>query len=312
MAHPAKHTAAPASVVPPKAKRRAPRINWGPYLLLLPSAVLLAVFTIYPMAASGYLALFRANMAFPGQEYIGLENFKTLAESELFRTVLKNTFTFAIGTIPLTVLLALFLAVQLNRKLRSVSLLRAAFFYPTMLPLVSAASIWNFMYNPHYGPVNTLVKFFGGTAQNWLGDPHLALPAVMFVSIWKDAGYFMLFYLAGLQNMPSDVFEAADLDGANRWQQFWRITFPLLTPTTLFVATISFINAFKTVDQIYIMTGGGPQNATNVLLYHIYEVMLTFMDKGMGAAASVVLIVILLAAALFNHFYVDRKVVHYE
>lgn len=307
MAQPALSTA-PSST--PK-KRKASRIIWGPYLLLLPSVVLLAVFTLYPMAASGYLALFKADMAHPVPEFNGVGNFGELFASDVFRQVLKNTMIFALGTIPFTVLLSLFLAVQLNRKIRSVSFLRAAFFYPTMLPLVSAASIWNFMYNPHYGLVNKLVDLFGVPGQNWLGTPSLALPAIMFVSVWKDAGYFMIFYLAGLQSLPSDVFEAADLDGASRWQQFWRISFPLLTPTTLFVATISFINAFKTVDQVFIMTGGGPSNASNLLLYHIFELTFGNWDKGMGAAATVVLIVILLAGALFNHFYVDKKV-HYE
>jgi sn-glycerol 3-phosphate transport system permease protein len=273
--------------------------------------VLLAVFTLYPMVASGYLALFQANLAHKVPEYAGLYNFRELVANENFIKVLKNTVILAVGTIPITVVLALWLATQLNRKLRSVAVLRAAFFYPTMLPLVSAASLWVFMFNPNYGPVNLLVKFFGGHAINWLGTPQYALPAVMLVSVWKDAGYFMIFFLAGLQSLPSDVYEAADLDGASRWQQFWRITFPLVAPTTLFVATISFINAFKTMDQIFVMTQGGPNNATSTLLYFIWEQTFMFMDKGVGAAASAVLILVLLAAALFNHFYVDKKV-HYD
>lgn len=292
-------------------KRRAPSVNWGPYLLLLPSMILLAAFTLYPMLSSGYLALFHANLAHKEPVFAGLENFKTLFASDLFLKSLRNTVVFAIFTIPASVLLAIWLALQLNRRLKSVSFLRAAFFYPTMLPLVSAASVWNFFYNPNYGPVNLLVKLFGGTAHNWLGDPQTALPAVMFVSIWKDAGYFMIFFLAGLQSLPSDVFEAAELDGADRWQQFWKITFPLLSPTTLFVATISFINAFKAMDQIFVMTGGGPENTTSTLLFYIWQQTFQFWDKGMGAAASVVLILILLAVALFNQFYVDKKV-HYE
>lgn len=286
-------------------------MNWGPYLLLLPSAVPLAVFTLYPMVASLYMSLFKANIAYKVPEFTGFGNFAELFASEIFQKVMKNTVLYAVGTIPCAVLLALFLAVQLNRKLKSVAFLRASFFYPTMLPLVSAASLWNFMYNPHYGPVNLLLKFFGLEGVNWLGTPQWALPAIMFVAIWKDAGYFMIFYLAGLQNMPGDLFEAAELDGATPWQRFWRITFPLLAPTTLFVVTIAFINAFKAVDQIFIMTGGGPDNASNLLLYHIWEQTFLFLDKGMGAAASVVLIAILLAAALFNHFYVDKKV-HYD
>jgi sn-glycerol 3-phosphate transport system permease protein len=308
MVQPAARVAPPGT---PMKKGRASRVNWGPYLLLLPSMVLLAVFTLYPMIASGYLALFQANIAHKVPVFNGLGNFADLFSSEIFRKVLKNTVIYAVGTVPLTVLLSLFLAVQLNRKLKSVAFFRATFFYPTMLPLVSAASLWNFMYNPLYGPVNGFLKLFGISGPNWLGTPQWALPAVMFVAVWKDAGYFMIFYLAGLQNMPGDVYEAADLDGASPWQQFWKITFPLLMPTTLFVATISFINAFKAVDQIFVMTGGGPENATNLLLYYIWEQTFSNLDKGMGAAASVVLIAILLAAALFNHFYVDKRV-HYE
>lgn len=305
MAHPAPEVGAAGN----PNKRRAP--NWGPYLLLLPSLILLAVFTLWPMVASGYLALFKANLAHKVPVYNGLENFRDLFASDLFKKALRNTVVFAAVTIPVSVMLAMWLATQVNRKLRTVSLLRAAFFYPTMLPLVSAAAVWNFFYNPNYGPVNLLIKLFGGATHNWLGDPKTALPAVMLVSVWKDAGYFMIFFLAGLQSLPSDVFEAAELDGASRWQQFWRITFPLLSPTTLFVATLSFINAFKTMDQIFVMTGGGPENATQTLLYFIYQQTFEFWDKGMGAAASAVLIVILLAAALFNQFYVDKKV-HYE
>jgi sn-glycerol 3-phosphate transport system permease protein len=300
----------PAPARTPK-RRGAPRLHWGPYLLLLPSVVLLALFTLWPMASSLWSALFYADLAHPDPEWAGLANFQTLFADDHFRQALRNTLIFAVGTIPLTVALALFLATQLNRKLKSVSLLRAAFFYPTMLPLVSAATIWNFMYNPLYGPINLAVKAFGGAPQTFLGSATLALPAIMFVSIWKDAGYFMLFYLAGMQNLPSDVYEAAEIEGAGRWYQFRWITFPLLMPTTLFVATISFINAFKTVDQIYVMTSGGPDNATSLLLYYIFEQTFAFFNKGIGAAASVILILILLAAALFNHLYVDKKV-HYE
>ncbi|MDB4897768.1 MAG: ABC-type sugar transport system, permease component [Firmicutes bacterium] len=307
MAHPAPAVGAAGN----PNKRRAPSFNWGPYLLLLPSLILLAVFTLWPMVASGYLALFTANMAHKVPVYNGIANFKDLFTSDLFIKAFKNTLLFAVVTIPASVVLAMWLATQLNRKLRSVAIVRAAFFYPTMLPLVSAAAVWSFFYNPSYGPVNLAIKLFGGATHNWLGDPKTALPAIMLVSIWKDAGYFMIFFLAGLQSLPSDLFEAAELDGASRWQQFWRITFPLLSPTTLFVATLSLINAFKTMDQIFVMTGGGPENATQTLLYFIYQQTFEFMDRGTGAAASAVLIVILLAVAVFNQFYVDKKV-HYD
>lgn len=289
----------------------APRIPWGAYLLLMPGFLFLLAFTLYPMLSSAWLSLHKANLVTPDPVFAGLENFRALATSSIFRKAMANTLLFALMTIPASVALAIFLALQLNQRLRSVALLRAAFFYPTMLPLVSAAAVWSFMYNPHYGLVNALVKLLGGEPQNWLGTPTLALAAIAFVSVWKDAGYFMIFYLAGLQNLPTEIYEAAALDGASPWQRFRAITWPLLSPTTLFVGTISFINAFKTVDQIFVMTGGGPENASNLLLFHIYELTFSFYDRGLGSAASVVLILILLVLALFNHFYVDRRV-HYE
>lgn len=292
-------------------KRRAPGLNWGPYLLILPSAILLVVFTIYPMFSSLYMSLFKANTAYPEPVWTGLGNFRDLFADEIFRKVMKNTLLFTVFTIPASLLLAIFLAVQLNKKIRSVSFLRAAFFYPTMLPLVSAASLWNFMFNPNSGPFIKLLKLFGVTATNWLGSPTLALPAIVLVSIWKDAGYYMIFYLAGLQNLPADLYEAAELDGASPWQQFRRITLPLLSPTTLFVFTISFINTIKTADQIFIMTTGGPDNATNLIMYRIYEYISAFNDRGMGAALTVVLLAILLAVALFGQLFLEKKV-HYD
>lgn len=304
--------ARPTRQVPAVRKGTAPTTRWAPYLMLAPAAVLLLVFTVYPILASGYMSLFEINLS--TQQHMvwtGLGNFKELFASPLFRTVMKNTFVFAIGTIPISVCLAMFLAVELNKKFRGSAVFRTIFFYPTVIPMMSAATIWLFMYTPQYGIINRILGTFGVPSINFLGNAGTALPAIMLMSIWKDAGYFMVFFLAGLQNLPSELYEAADLDGASPWTQFTRLTFPLLMPTTLFVSTVSAINAFKTVDQLFLMTAGGPNNATNLLLFHLFEQAFAFFDKGMAAALTVILVVILLILAIIQNQYVDKKV-HYN
>lgn len=272
----------------------------------------LLAFTIYPMISAGYLSLFKINMA-TGQKAIwaGLGNYRALATSPVFRQVLGNTILFVLGTVPFSVGLGLFFATWVNRRYRGSGILRTLFFYPTVIPMMSAATIWLFMYTPQYGVINSVLGWFGLPSVNFLGNASLALPAIMFMTVWKDAGYFMIFYLAGLQNLPGDVFEAAELDGATAWQQFWRISLPLLAPTTLFVGTVAAINAFKTVDQLYLMTQGGPNNATNLLLYHLFEQAFSFFDRGVASALTVVLVLILLGLSGFQYLLMERRI-HYQ
>jgi len=280
--------------------------------MLAPALVLLLVFTIYPMFAAGYMSLFQINMATRQQMvWAGFANYQQLFASPLFRQVMKNTFVFAFGTVPFSIGLAMYLAVQLNRRFRGSALFRTIFFYPTVIPMMSAATIWLFMYTPQYGVVNRLLVLFGFGELNLLGNSATALPAIMLMTVWKDAGYFMLFYLAGLQNLPAELYEAAELDGASPWAQFRRLTLPLLMPTTLFVTTVSLINSFKTVDQLFLMTAGGPNNATNLLLYHLYEQAFSFYDRGVAAALTVILVVILMILAIIQNQWVDKRI-HYN
>ncbi len=283
---------------------------WGPYLMILPGLAVILTFTVWPMFHAAYLSLFQAKPGSP-TGFVGLDNYARVFAAPVFHQVLGNTLLFALGTIPISVSLAMFLALQLNRRWRGTAFFRTLFFYPTVIPMMSAATIWLYLYIPQYGLLARFLEPFGLTYVNLLGNDSTALPAIMAMSVWKDAGYFMIFFLAGLQNLPQDVFEAAELDGASPWQQFWRITFPLLSPTTLFVGTIAAVNAFRTVDQLWLMTSGGPGNATNLLLFHIFEVAFSFFDRGVAATLTVVLVAILLVIALFNNLYVERKV-HYE
>lgn len=299
----------PAVLAGPAARRR--RATAGPYLFLLPSLVFLATFTYYPILSSLEMSLYRVTATVRQPAFVGVANYAGLATDPIFRQVLRNSAEFLAGTVPVTVALALVLALLLNRAHALTALFRTAFFYPALLPLVGAAAIWLFVYTPGYGLIDVYLKSIMGGGVNWLGSPVLALPAVMILTIWKNAGYYMLFYLAGLQTIPAELHEAGHLEGASGWQRFRAITFPLLGPTTLFVLLIATINAFQSVDQIWLMTGGGPDNATNLLLFYIYQVAFMFFDLGKAAALTVFLLAVLMAIAALSFGLLERRI-HYE
>ena len=278
-----------------------------PYLLLFPTVLFVTVFTLWPSIRVLYDSLFLDNQAVKIPQFIGLDNYAALASDPSFHDVLFNTLAYAIITVPISVFLALVLALVLNRKFRALGLYRLAFFYPTVLPMISAATVWYFMYTPGYGLINVFISNFGIPSQSFLGSAKLALGALMVLGIWKQTGYFMIFYLAGLQGLPHEVFEAADLDGASTIQTTRYLTLPLLMGTTLFVTTIAVINAFETVDQIYIMTGGGPVNSTSMLLFNLWQTLFSFLDVGKASAMSVILITVLLIFTVLNFIYTERR-----
>ncbi|HHY54848.1 MAG TPA: sugar ABC transporter permease [Chloroflexi bacterium] len=287
------------------------RVSPLPYLLILPTFVFVALFTIWPMLLASYQSLFlqRLNMArYRTPTFTGFQNYVELFNDDRFHQVMHNTLIFVAGTVPVSIVLAFLFAMLVNQALRGIGVARLFFFYPTILPLVSAATIWMFFFTPDYGIFNTTLRALGYTGpQNWTGNPNLALLAVMIVSVWKNAGYYMIFYLAGLQGMPVDVYEAAALDGASGWQMLWRITFPLLRRTTLFITTIAFIGAFQTVDHIFVLTQGGPAGASTVLLYYLWEQRFEFLNVGVASALTVVLIAVLLIFTLTNFLLSERK-----
>ncbi len=278
-----------------------------PYLLALPTLIFVTVFTLYPTIRVFYDSLFIQNQAVQTPTFAGAGNYAALFSDAGFQQVIWNTVIYVIVTVPVSVFLALILALLLNREFRARGLFRLGFFYPTVLPMVSAATIWLFMYTADYGLINLFLGLFHIPSQNWLGSSNLALPALMLLGIWKQTGYFMIFYLAGLQGLPHDVFEAASLDGANPIQVTRFLTFPLLMGTTLFVTTIAVVNAFETVDQIYIMTGGGPNNASNMLLFYLWQTLFSFLDVGRASALSVILIAVLLIFTVSNYIYTERR-----
>lgn len=284
----------------------------GIYLYLLPSLAFLAIFTYYPIAFSTYLSLFRWNVLNPDKVFVGLANYLTLWHEPLFWLVLRNNLFYALGTIPTTMALALFLAVLVNQKLGAArSIYRVALFYPTMIPMVAAAMLWVWIFNPGIGLFNYYAGFLGMPRIEWLYDRHWALPAIIIMSIWKNFGYFMLIYLAALQGIPAELYEAASLEGAGAWSRFREITFPLLAPTSLFVFVVAIISSFQVFDQVFVMTQGGPADQTNVLVFYIYQNAFRFWDIGMGATLTTIFICLLLVLIAVVFRYVGRRV-YYE
>ena len=292
-------------------RSRQAKTNIYGYSLLLPSLIFLGLFTFFPLGRTVYNSLFYNRISLPSPEFAGLGNFRSLWGNEVFWKVMKNTFIFVAGTVPVSIAIALMMAVFVNKAFRGSGILRTFFFYPTVLPTIAAANIWLFIYTPNYGLLNMVLEKIGLSSFNWLGDPSTALASTMIMMIWKEAGYLMVFYLAGLQNIPKDMYEAAEVDGAKPSYMFFKITFPLLMPSTLFILIISTTHGFRMVDHLPIMTGGGPNNASNLLLYYIYETAFSSWNTGLAAALTLILAAILLALASVQFFGLDKKI-HYN
>ena len=288
--------------------RRAAIYGW---LLVLPALVMLFAFTHYPAVITFWHSFFSTARGKREAKFVGLENYLTLLEDDIFWQVLWNNFLYALGTIPISVGLAIVMALWVNGKLAGRGFLRMAYFTPTVLPLIAVANIWMFFYTPGFGLIDQITGLFDFPSQNWLGDPDTVLYAIIVVAIWKEAGFFMIFYLAALQTISLSLGEAAALEGTGSWYFFRRVTFPLLMPTTLFVLVNAVINSFRLVDHIFVMTEGGPDNSSSLLLFYIFENAFKYWDTAYAATLTVVLLLILAIVALGQFVYLDRKV-HYQ
>jgi sn-glycerol 3-phosphate transport system permease protein len=281
------------------------------WLLLLPAAVLLVAFTHWPALSTLWTSLHTTPKGARPARFIGLEHYRTLLDDEVFITSLVNNAWYALGTIVPSIALALLMALWVDSRLAGRGLLRMAFFTPTVLPMIAVANIWLFFYTPDYGLLDQVRGAFGGAAHNWLGSRETVLTAVIAVAVWKEAGFFMIFYLAALQQQSPELREAAMLEGCGRLTFFWRVTFPLLMPTTLFVLVNAVINAFRLVDHIVVMTRGGPDNASSLLLFHIYETGFRYWDSAYAAAMTAVLLLILAGLAALQFGLLERRT-HYQ
>lgn len=281
------------------------------WLLLLPALVLLVAFTHWPALATLIDSFFSTPRGTRPAVWVGAENYAVMVDDPVFWQAVRNNLWFALVTIPASIGLALWMALWVNERMAGRTWLRMAYFTPTVLPMIAVANIWLFFYTPQYGLLEQFTSALGLPSHNWLGSPSTALGAITMVAVWKEAGFFMIFYLAALQTLNPSLKEAAAIEGASRWYFFRRVQWPLLMPTTLFVLINAVINAFRLVDHVFILTRGGPDNATTLLLYHLYEVGFKFWDTAYAAAITVVLVVVLVSVALFQFFVLDKKV-HYQ
>lgn len=308
---------APASIeqvrITANAARRGKPLNFLPYVLIAPTLILVFLFTIYPAVGSVVSSLYRParNVRDPST-FVGLENYFDLFDSthyigSTFLQVMGNTIIFALATVIVSIPLALGFALLLNRQIRLIGVYRFSLFYPALLPMIGAASIWAFLFADPIGLVNTILRSFGIRGQNWIGDPNIVLFTVTAVNIWKQAGFYMIFYLAGLQNIPRDLYEAAELDGAGERQKLLYLTIPLLRRTTLFILIVSFTFAFQTVEHLQALGQGGPGDRSNLLLYFIFQSIGERRNWGYINAMTVVLVLILMIFTVTNFLYFERR-----
>jgi len=281
------------------------------WLLVLPAVFMISLFTHYPIVSNVFHSLFSTGTVTRPATFIGLENYMYLMDDDIFWKVLSNNLVYSMCTIPISIAIALGMALLINCNIKGRSLVRMSFFTPTVLPMIAVANIWLFFYTPEYGLFDQVFAFFGGDSHNWLGNPDTTLRCLIVMVIWKESGFFMIFYLAALQQLSPELKEAGLVEGSGRWYYFRRVTFPLLMPTTLFVTVNAVVNSFKLVDHLIIMTKGGPDNASSLLLYYIYENAFSFWDTSYAATLTVVLVLILAVITIIQFAVVEKRI-HYQ
>jgi multiple sugar transport system permease protein len=288
--------------------RRWSRIE--PYLYLLPVFIGIVLLTGGAIVASFLLSFTRWDLV-SAPVWEGARNYREMFGSDLFWKTLGNTFYYVLLAVPLSVFSALALALLVNRKLRGITIFRTLFFFPVVTSMVAVAVVWSWLYNPEFGLVNYLLRtFFGIEGPRWLMSSSWAMPAIALMSVWKGVGYNMLIFLAGLQSVPGTLHEAALIDGAGAWRRFWRITFPMLSPTTFFVVVITLIGSFQIFEQTYMLTQGGPANSTLTLSYFIYQNAFQYFRMGYATAMAYLLFGATLIATLMQ-FRLQKRWVYY-
>ncbi|RAX20074.1 sugar ABC transporter permease [Actinomyces sp. Z5] len=293
------------SSVSSKALRRRNTIaGWS---FILPNFLGFGLLTLIPVIALFYIA-FTKWSAFGSPEFTGLDNFVRLVNDPTFWTAFWNTLYYAVVHIPLTLALSLGLAMLLNQKLRGLAFFRSAAFFPYFTSIVAVAQVWNMLLAPENGPINQFLNFIGiSDAPGWTSSAVWAMPAVIIVGTWREMGYYMLLFLAGLQAVPQELYEAARVDGANAWQRFTNVTLPCLRPTTFFVTVMLTIGSFKVLDLILVMTNGGPGTSTLVLSQYIYRMGFERNDFGYASAISLVLFLICLLVTVIQFVHNRRQ-----
>ncbi|GAA1546088.1 sugar ABC transporter permease [Kribbella lupini] len=274
--------------------------RWSPWLFALPAVIVYVGFLVYPAISSLFFSLTNWDGLSATYDFVGLDNYAKLPSDPVVVTAVRNNLIWTVVTIAVPTVVGLALAIALNGKVHGKPILRLIFYTPAVLPLVSIASIWGWLYNPQYGAINSALRLIGldGLAQPWLGQDSTALWAVMVPAIWLRTGFPMLLYLAALQGIPNELYEAATVDGASRWQQFWHVTMPSLRPAHYIVLALSLIDSFKVFDMIYAMTYGGPGTSTQVMGTWMYFNVFQYYQAGYGTAIAVVITLVAVAVGI--------------
>jgi ABC-type sugar transport system permease subunit len=285
------------------------RETWEAYLFLSPSLIGLLVFTLLPVAAVAVLSFYDWGLI-SDPHFIGLQNYTKILQNPVVSHSLIVTCWFMVLNIPLQLILAMALAMLLNRKLPGVGLFRVLYAVPWMATPIALGIVWQWIFDPSYGALNNFLAIFGIHNIQWLSSQQLALPSIAGVTIWQSVGYSMLFLLAGLQGIPEYLYESAEIDGASPISTFFTITLPLLNPTLFFVLVTEVINSFQIFDIVYAMTKGGPGDSTNVFTFYIYRQAFEFFHTGYAAALSMVLFLILIVVTLAQALYFRKRIVY--
>lgn len=299
--------------LPAHARRVSPRERreWLLFIALVgPNLALLAAFTFWPMAYNAYLSLVRWDFISPAKTWNVPGNYVDVLGDQVFHQVLRNTFVFTVGSVGLTLLIGLALALLLNQALRGRNVARAVLFAPTLLSGAAIAVVWTYIFDPRFGLLQVLLSWVGLRSPDWLADPAWSMPAVIIVYVWKNIGYAVVIYIAGLQTIDRTLYEAAVVDGAGPWARFRHVTLPGLSPILFFLLITSVLACFQAFDIIRVMTEGGPVNATNTLIYYLYERGFVASQAGPAGVVAVVMFVLLLVLTVIQLRYIERRVTY--
>jgi multiple sugar transport system permease protein len=281
------------------------------YLFIAPVIVLFGIFRVAPSIQTLLYSFYKVELLRGRFTFIGLDNFRDLLMDEIFRKATVNTLTYVITIVPISAFLGLILAVLFNAKFHLKEFFKAVYFSPMVTSTVAAAMVWWWMYNPQFGIFNVLLKLVGLPEQPWLMSSRMALTSVIIFSIWKTLGYNMIIYLAGLQAIPPQFYEAATIDGASAVGRFLKISVPLLAPTTTFILIYNSILAFQVFDQVFVLTGGGPAGSTNVVVLDLYRQAFERYNFGYAAAEAMVLFLFIMGVTILQYVYSKRFEVDY-
>ncbi|TVY02414.1 carbohydrate ABC transporter permease [Paenibacillus cremeus] len=299
-------------VVQPSPRSRRRLLEYAKdFTFAVPALLVLVIFLYYPLVNSFYLSFTNWNMTKPAKAFIGLDNYTYLLTSSMFYQVLRITFTYMILDVSLTLGIGLLLALLMNVSSRLFNFMRMLIFIPHYISVVIISMIFLWIFNTQFGLANEVLKLVGLTPIPWLNNPHAALWVLIIVAVWKGVGFTMIIFISGLRSIPLEYYEAASIDGSSKWNQLWHITLPLLSPTTLFLVVTHFISSMQVFQSVNVITGGGPLQATEVMVYWIYETAFTQFRTGRASALAIIFFIIIIFFTVLQ-LYVSKKKVHYE